>query len=80
MVDAHHLDGMVEMGHCIKDGGLTILAQETRVEGYLTDAVFLGKGPHLVVGKVARMVAQGTTGTVTAYDGLGAQLQGIVET
>ena len=50
------------------------------IQGDLHDATLLSEGAHLVVSEVARMVAQGATTAMTAYDGCLAELQRIVET
>ena len=80
MVDAHHLDGMLEVGDDVDDRRLTVLAQETVIDGGLRHATLGGEGPHLVVGEVARMVAEGTGRGVAAHDGFLADVEGIVET
>ena len=68
MVDTHHADSMLQVAHGIFDGGFTLFYQESVIERNLHDTTMLGKGAHLVVGKVAGMVAEGTTTAMTAYD------------
>ena len=46
---------------------------------YLHDATFLCETSHLVVGEVARMVAEGAAAGVGTHYRLGAQFQRIVE-
>ena len=80
MIDADHLDGVLEMGHDIEDGGLTVAAQETMVDGGLSHTAFGGEGAELIVGEVAGMVAEGPATAMAAHDGLGADVEGIVKT
>ena len=55
VLNAHHLNSMVQVGNSIKDGGLPISAQEAVVEGYLHDAIFGGQRSHLLVGEVGEL-------------------------
>ena len=68
VVDTHHLDSMIQMLHSIQDGSLALFLQKPMIKRYLAHATLGGKGTHLVVGQVARMVTQGTSRTMTAYD------------
>ena len=79
MVDAHHLDGMLEVGKDVEDGGLTVAAQEAIVDGGLRHTAFGCEGPHLIVGEVAGMVAERPAAAVAAHDGHTADVEGIVE-
>lgn len=69
MFDAHDLGRMAEMFYCVDDGGLAVFAKETAIDCCLCYTAGLGKCPHLVVGKVAWMVAKGTGRAVAAYNG-----------
>ena len=80
VVDTHHLDGMVEMGHDVVDGSLAVEAQKAVIEGDLHDTALSREVAHLLVGEVAGMVAEGTTTAMTADDGLLTDFEGIVET
>ena len=80
MVDAHDVDGMLQVAHGIVEGGVAILHQETMIERDLHDTTMLGKGPHLVVREVARVVAECAAAAMAAHDRRAAELQGIVET
>ena len=80
MVDAHNLDGMVEMGHHIEDRCFSVAAQETVIDGGLCHTTLGSKGTHLVVGEVTRMVAEGTSGRMAAHDRLRTDVEGIVKT
>ena len=80
VLDTHDVNGMVDMGNGIEDGGLPVGAEEAVVESDLRHTACLGQCPQLVVGEVARMVAKYTAAGVGADDGLSAQFQGVVET
>lgn len=69
MFDAHDLGRMAEMFYCVDDGGLAVFAEEPIVDRRLCYAAGLGKGTHLVVSKVAWVVAKGTGRAVAAYNG-----------
>ena len=59
MFDAHDVDHVVEMLDGMVDGGCGGRGdEESLVECDLCDSACLGKGAHLVVCQVARMVAQ----------------------
>ncbi|MBQ4168498.1 MAG: hypothetical protein II599_01520, partial [Bacteroidales bacterium] len=54
MVDAHHLDGMLEVGDDVDDRRLAVLAQETVIDGGLRHATLGGrKGPKVFAGEYA---------------------------
>ena len=80
MVDAHHVDGMLQMTDGIEDGGFALGAEESGIERGMGHAASLGQGPQLVVGEVSRMVAQRPAVAVAAHDGRCGNLQRIVET
>ena len=80
MVDTHHVDGMLQMAHSILYRGLPILHEESFIQGDLHHTTLCCQGTHLVVSKVAGMVAQGTATAMAAYDGCLAQFQGVVKT
>ena len=79
MVDAHHLDGMVDVPQHVTEGSLSLLAEETSIKRDLHHPTLQGQGLHLFVSQIAWMVTQGTTTTVTAHDGGRTQFQGIPE-
>ena len=79
MIDAHHLDGMLKVGHDVEDVGLAMLTQEAMIDGGLCHTSLGSEGAHLIVGEIARMVAEGTGTAVTAHDGHPTKLKGIVE-
>ena len=68
------------MAHGILDCGLAVAAKESFVKCHLHDPASTGKGFHLLVSEVARMVAEGAATGMTAYDGHFAQFQSIPET
>ena len=70
---------MLQMVDGIEDGGLSVFAEETVVEGHLHDTARLSQASHLFVGEVAGMVAQGTTGGMCADDGRLRDFEGIEE-
>ncbi len=70
---------MLQMGYGIADGSLVAGAQEAVVEGGMRHAPFLGECPQLVVGKVARHVAERLAVAVAAHDRLQADVECIVE-
>ena len=79
VVDAHHLDGMLEMTHGVEDGCLARLAEESGIEGDMGHTATAGECTQLVVGEIAGMVAQGAAVAMTAHDGGGTDVEGIVE-
>ena len=79
MVDAHHLDGMLEMVEDVEDGGLTMATEEAVVDGGLGHTALSGEGAHLVVCQIARMVAEGARTAVAAHDGHTTDVECIVE-
>ena len=80
MIDAHDVDGMLEVGNNVKDGGLSVGTEEAVVDGGLGHTAFGGKRPHLIVGEIAGMVAEGTATRMAADDGHAADVEGVVET
>ena len=80
MVDTHHVDGVLQMFDGIEDICLFGLRfEETIVQRDLHDTTGGCQAAHLVVGEVARMVAEGATRAVAADDGRLADVEGIVE-
>ena len=69
MLDAHNLGCVAEMFYCVDDGGFTVFAKETAIDCCLCYTAGLGKCPHLVVGKIAWMVAKSTGRAVAAHNG-----------
>ena len=62
VVYAGHRNHVQEVAQCVVDGGVRIVrAQETGVEGALRHSPGGGEGTQLVVGQVARVVAQGAS-------------------
>ena len=68
------------MGNHIVDGSLAILLQESVIDGGLCHTTFLGKGTHLVVGQVTRMIAKRAGRRVTAHNRLTADFERVIET
>ena len=58
MFYSHYLGGVDEVIHGVDDGGLSAVAQESGVQGYLCYAVFLCECSHLVVGEIAWVFAE----------------------
>ena len=80
MVYAHDVYGMVQMAdEGVYRGLLTVLGEESVVQCYLHHSASRREGTHLVVGEIARMVAQRAAAAVAAYDRCRGQLQGLVE-
>jgi hypothetical protein len=79
MVDAHYLNSMVEMGHGIGDGGLTVGAQETIIECDLHHSACGCQAAHLLIREIAGMVAEGTATAMTAHNRTAADADGIIE-
>ncbi len=77
--DAHDVDHVVEVLYGIQNGGLAVGAQESVVQGYLCYTTLLCQGFHLGVCQVAGVVTEGAGTAVAAYDGLAANLKGIIE-
>ena len=50
MVDAHHLDGMFQMGNGIHDVCLALLAQESMIERSMSHTSTGCQGTHLIIG------------------------------
>ena len=80
MVDAHDLNGVLQMGDGVNDAGFSLFLQETRVERGLCYTAFGGESAHLVIGEVAGMVAEGLTTGVAAHNGCTTDVEGIIET
>ena len=79
MLDTCDVNHVAKVCYGIEYGGLSVSAEETIVEGYLCYAATGCQSPQLVVGKVARMVAKGSTGRMGAYNGRRTDVDGIVE-
>ena len=80
MFYSHYLYGMDEVVHGVDNGGLSAVAKESVVQGYLCHAVFLCECPHLVVGEIAWVFAECSCRTVAANDGGFAEFECVVET
>ena len=80
VVDSHHVDGVFEMVDGIENRSLTVFSEESRVERRMRHATLLGEPSELVVGEVARMVAERTAVRVAADDGRRTDVERIVET
>lgn len=80
MVDAHDVDGMLKMADGIEDGRLATGFKESMIEGGVSHTASLGERSQLVVGKVARMIAERSAVGVGTDDRSLANLQGIIET
>ena len=79
VVDAGHVDHVHDVAHGVVDGGLAAVGEEAVVEGALCHAAGCRQRSQLVVGEVARVVAEGACRRVGADDGLRAQCHGVVE-
>ena len=80
MFCSHYLCGMDEVVHGVDDGGLSAVAQESGVQGYLCYAVFFCECSHLVVGEIAWVFAECSCRTVAANDRGFAEFECVVET
>ena len=80
MVDAHHLDGMLQVCDGIHDVGLSLLAQESMIERGMSHTSTSRKGAHLVIGQVAGHIAERPAAAVAAHDGSLTDFQSIIET
>ena len=80
VVDAHHVDGVFEVVDGIENRRLTVFAEESCVERRVRHTTLLGESAELVVGEVARMVAERTTIRVAADDGRRTDVQCIIKT
>ena len=81
MVNTHHTNGMLQVSDGIEHGGLaTLLAQETMIECDVGHTTLLCQGPQLVVGEIARMIAERTAVGMATDDRLGADVKGVPET
>ena len=49
------------------------------IDGGLCHTALRSQSPHLIVCQIARMIAESTTATVTAHNGLRADVKGIIE-
>ena len=49
------------------------------IDGGLSHTALRCQGAHLIVGEVTGMIAERTTATMAAHDGLTADVEGIVE-
>ena len=62
-INTGHVDKVHEVRHAVGHGGrlgVGVEAQETVVKRYLRHTAGCGQGTQLVIGKVARMVAEGS--------------------
>ena len=80
MVDAHHLNGMLQMGNGIHDVCLALLAQESMIERSMSHTTTGCQGTHLIVGQVARHIAEGTAAAMATHDRSLTDFQCIIET
>ena len=63
VLNAHHIHHVVEVLDGIEDGSwFWVRTEEAMIHGDLCHTSRTGKCPHQVVGEIARMVAQGTSG------------------
>jgi len=72
VVDAHKADDVIDVGYGIQQGGVLLPIQEVGVETHLHHAPSGGEGLDLLVGEIARMIAQGSGRGVGGDDGLRA--------
>ena len=79
VVYSGHIDHVEQVGHGVVDSGIAGFAEKSAVERHLCHSAALGQCAQLVVGEVARMVAQGAAVAMTAHDGGGTDVEGIVE-
>ena len=79
MVNTSDINHMYDMAHSIVYGSTALLTQEAIIEAYLHHTTRSCNGAQLIIGEIARMVAQGASRRVTAYDGGAAGLNSLIE-
>ncbi len=80
VVDTHHIDGMLQMGNGIHDVGLALLAQESMIERSMSHTTTGCQGTHLIIGQIARHIAESTAAAMAADNRRLADIKCIVET
>ncbi len=79
MLDAHYAYGVFKVCDSVEHGCLAFAAQKAVVDGGLSHAARLCECAHLVVSKVAGVVAEGAGAAVAAHNGLRADVQSVVK-
>ena len=78
--NACHLDHVEHVCHCVVEGGIFLIgAEEAAIEGALRHTTSRSECTELVVGEIARMIAEHLGRGMTANDGDFGHCQGIVE-
>ena len=80
MVDAHHIDGMFQMSDSVHDVSLSLLLQESVIERGMSYTTLCSEGTHLVIGQIARHIAERTAAAMAADNRRLADIKCIVET
>ena len=80
MVDTHHIDGMLKMGDGIHDISLSLFTQESVIERGMSYTTLCSEGTHLVIGQIARHIAERTAAAMAADNRRLADIKCIVET
>lgn len=80
VVDTHHIDGMLKMGDSVHDVGFTLFTQESVIERGMSHTTLCCEGTHLVIGQIARHIAERTAAAMAADNRRLADIKCIVET
>ena len=80
VVDTHHIDGMLKMGNSVHDVGFTLFTQESVIERGMSHTTLCCEGTHLVIGQIARHIAERTAAAMAADNRSLADIKCIVET
>lgn len=79
VIDAHHLDGVLQMLQGMQQSSLAILSQEAVVKCDLHNPSLVSKGAHLVVSEIARHVTESSTITVRTHYRHTTDIQRVIE-
>lgn len=66
VVDTHHIDGMLKMSDGIHDISLSLFTQESVIERGMSHTALCSEGTHLVIGQIARHIAEHTAAAMAA--------------